>query len=246
MTIWDSSAATRLKEVAAQQRRDGVVEMMHEIIGHVWFGNVDRFEPGVMGDTNKSLGGTAAENILTLTLRSMVDPAGWNLSDVVRVGAPQGSLLVASRGINMHVLKAPPTKTLRLPDFEAFSWTGASETRAAAANANALKYNPWVGGRGGLFEGLVEPTGSADALREVFLVWAGGSDAPNTAAWLGFPTTGEAPWLAVEQLWWDESGTGPSRRLAGTPQPPNGPSFSDSAAPEPHVQLKPRPKTAEQ
>lgn len=74
MTPWDVEAAARLKKITAQQRQDGIVDMMHEIIGHVWHGNVDRFEPGVMGDTNKSLGGTAAENITTLTLRTMVDP----------------------------------------------------------------------------------------------------------------------------------------------------------------------------
>jgi hypothetical protein len=245
MTSWDVKAAAHLKTIAVQQRRDGVVEMMHEIIGHVWNGNVDRFEPGVMGDTNKSLGGTAAENISTLTLRTMVDPRRWDLSDAVRAGAPQGSLLVAARGINMHVVKAPATKVLRNPDFDAFSWTGGSETRAAAANANALKYNPWVG-PGSLFEGLIDAKGSAEALTEVFLVWAGGSDAPNTAGWLGVPTTGDRPWLAVEQLWWDETGTGPSRRLIDTPQSSAGASFSDGTAPELQVQLKPRPKTAEQ
>lgn len=137
---------------------------------------------------------------------------------------------------------------LHVPEFEAFSWTGDdSETRAAAANANALKYNPWVGIPNGLFNGLVAPTGSVDALNEVFLVWAGGTDAPNTAGWLGLPTTGAAPWLAVEQLWWDDSGTGASHRLAaGKPSLMPGPSYSDGEAPQPQVQLKARPKTAEQ
>lgn len=247
MTSWDPAASARLAEIAAQLRGDGVVEMMHEIVGHVWFGNVDRFDPTWLGDTNRSIGANAAENIHTLTRRVAQDPASWDLQESVRITAPRGSLLVATGSINLHVVKASAMKMLRVPDFDAFSWLADdSETRAAAATANAFKYNPWVGGRGTLFDGLVAPNGSAHALNEVFLLWAGGIDAPNTAAWLGLPTVGTEPWLAVEQLWWDETGTGASRRLGGRPSPTAGPVYSDGAAPLAAVTLKPRPKTAEQ
>ena len=219
--------------------------MIGRIVARVWKANVDRFEPSELGDTNRSLGITASENIRTLVIReswAASNPAC--LGESVHVTAPNDSLLVRAAGVKLHVMKSAPAVTLAEPRWDTdFTWTGESDVRIAAAAANAAGYNPYRI-EGGLFEDMFPAAGNVSQLREAFLVWAGGSASPFTGGWLGLPTLGDLPWLAVENLWWHGiDGMPGARSDYGVPV---GDMFSDKEAPSPLVSLKTRPRTAEQ
>jgi hypothetical protein len=246
MTRWDGAAGERLHGIITELRSEGVIDLLERVIARVWEFNVDRFEPTEIGDTNRSLGITATENIRSLILRESRtegNPAG--LGDSVKITAPNDSLLIQGAGVSLHVMKSAAAVTLAEPLWDgAFAWKGDSDVRIEAAAANAASYNVAMGGPGSLFEGIFPPIGDVSQLRETFLVWAGGSDSPYTGGWIGLPTLGERQWLAVENLWWHQGGgiaagsadSGDSIRDA----------FSDRDVPSPLVSLKQLPKTAGQ
>lgn len=105
-----------------------------------------------------------------------------------------------------------------------------------AARDNYEQYVPV--GVDDLFAGTLPPVGAAELLQNVFLVWAGGSDSPLTAGWLGFPTLGDLSWLAVEPLWWDQPGDLVRGQQAPRQQGPDEDSFSSRPVPQPAVALK--------
>lgn len=107
-------------------------------------------------------------------------------------------------------------------------------------------YNPFSIGPGGLFEDVFPAHGSVDALRETFLVWAGGSDGPHTAGWLGYPTAGERPWLAFEPLWWHGPGQPSAHGGINDGAGPATDTFATREAPQPSVTLKRHDKSADQ
>ena len=246
MTCWDAAAHGRLKDIVAGLRDDGVTGMFERIIARVWKINVDRFEPSEVGDTNRSLGITAAENIRTLILReswTASNPAG--LGGGVHVTAPNDSLLVQHADVRLHVMKSAPAVTLAEPRWgSAFAWKGESDVRIEAATANAAAYGPFLAVPGGLFEDLLPPAGSAARLREAILVWAGGSDSPLTGGWIGLPALGDKPWLAVENVWWHGSGAVISGARGNDAFVSDA--FSDRDVPSPVVSLRQRQKTAGQ
>ena len=245
MSSWDATSQERLRNVVAGLRAGGVIDMFERIVARVWKVNVDRYEPSELGDTNRSLGITASENIRTLVMRqswAASNPAG--LADSVHVTAPNDSLLVEAAGVRLHVMKSVPAIGLTEPRWDTdFTWTGESDIRVAAAAANTAGYNPYRID-GGLFEDLFPAVGNVSQLRETFLVWAGGSESPFTGGWLGLPTLGDQPWLAVENLWWHGADSMPGSRTEE--DVPDMDVFSDKAAPLPLVSLKVRPRTARQ
>jgi hypothetical protein len=248
MTSWDAEAHERLKHITASLREEGVLSLFERTVARVWKFNVDRFEPSEIGDTNLSLGMTAKENITTLILReawTAGNPAG--LGDRVHVTVSNGSLLVRAGGVRVRVMKSAATPILTEPGWDSgFSWQSDSDIRREAAASNMKGYNPFVIGPGGLFDDMYPPNGSVDQLRETILVWAGGSTSPYTGGWLGFPTLGERPWLAVEKLWWHEAGSALRDTRPGDLDAFEGDTFADRQPPKPEITLKPRPKTAEQ
>lgn len=245
MSSWDAESQERLRDIVAVLRREGVVDMFERIITRVWKVNVDRYEPSELGDTNRSLGITASENIRTLVMRqswAASKPVG--LGDSVRVSAPNDSLLVEAAGVRLHVLKSAPAIGLAEPRWDTeFAWTGESDVRLAAAAANTAGYNPYRV-EGGLFEDLLPAVGNVQELRETFLVWAGGSESPFTGGWLGLPALSDRPWLAVENLWWHGADSAPGSRRED--DVPGVDVFSDKAVPRPLVSVKMRPRTAQQ
>jgi hypothetical protein len=245
MSCWDAAAYDRLKDIVAELRAESVIDMFERIISRVWKINVDRFEPSEVGDTNRSLGITATENIRTLVLReswTAGNPA--NLGDSVHVTAPNDSLLVQAAGVRLHVMKSAPAIALTEPRWDSdFAWKGESDVRIEAAAANSAGYSPNLAVQGGLFADLLPPASGAARLREAILVWAGGSNNPLTGGWIGLPTLGESPWLAVDNVWWHGTdGITASQRGSGGPADD---AFSDRAAPSPVISLKQRPKIAE-
>jgi hypothetical protein len=245
MTLLGEAAEARLTDIAAGLRAAGVIDMFERIIAHVWKVNVDRFEPAEIGDTNRSLGITATENIRTLVLReawASGNPAG--LSTGVHVTAPNDSLLVEAAGVRLRAMKSSPAITLTEPRWHSdFTWQSESDVRLEAAAANAATGNRLLAVPGGLFEEVEPPAGWAAGLREVFLVWAGGSGSPLTGGWIGLPTISDRPWLAVQNMWWHgASDLTPAERDSDWP---DGDSFADRNAPSPVVILRQRPQTAQ-
>lgn len=249
MTTWDPDATTRLQQQISSLRDEGVVDMFERIVARVWKFNVDRHEPTEIGDTNRSLGINASENIRTLSLRERWKPdrEANTVTERIHIDAPNDSLRVRAPGLTVRIMKSAAAPDLKEPRWDdAFNWKAESDVRLNATRSNMGGYNPFLIGPGGLFEDLFPPTGSVAQLREAFLIWSGGSDSPFTAGWLGFPTTGERPWLAIENLWWH--GPGRSGALAGASDgvEPDGDSFTTREAPEPSIKLKRRDRASEQ
>lgn len=246
MTPWEAAAQERLDDIVANQRAAGVIDMFERIIARMWKINVDRFEPSEVGDTNRSLGITANENIRTLVVRESWDaanPAGLGVG--VEVTAPNDSLLVEVGGVRLHVMKSVPSISLVEPRWAVdFRWAGDSDVRAEAAAANTAFLGAGLAVPGGLFEDELPGPGDAARLREVMLVWAGGSNSPFTGGWVGLPVLGERPWLAVQNIWWHK----PGAMIPGSDESEGSDSdtFSTRDVPSPLVSLKQRPRTAEQ
>ena len=245
MTPWDETVQERLADIVTVLRAESVIDMFERLIARVWKVNVDRFEPSEIGDTNRSLGITAAENIRTLVLReawAAANPLG--LGAGVHVTAPNDSLLVQVAGVRLHVMKSAPAISLAEPQWDTVSWKGESEVRFEAAAANAACFGTQWAVPGGLFEDELPAAGSAARLKEVMLVWAGGSNIPFTGGWVGLPAVGDRPWLAVQNIWWHGAdGVVPGSRDGDAP---GSDAFSTRDAPSPVISLKQRPKTAEQ
>ncbi len=246
MTLWEQAAQDRLQDIVAVLRTEAVLDMFERIIARMWKINVDRFEPSEAGDTNRSLGITASENIRTLVLRESFDasnPPG--LGAGVKVTAPNDSLLVEVAGVRLHVMKSAPSLSLAEPQWDLdFNWVGESDVRKTAATANTACVGAYLAVPGGLFEDEPPEADGASRLREVFLVWTGGSNSPFTGGWVGLPVTGERPWLAVRNVWWHKPG-----QLAPGSREGDGTTADTCSArdvPSPAVRLRQRPRTAEQ
>jgi hypothetical protein len=246
MTPWERAAQQRLEDIVAVLRAEGVTGMFERTVARVWQINVDRFEPSEVGDTNRSLGITAAENIRTLVIRdawSAGNPAG--LGAGVKVTAPNDSLLAEVAGVRLHVMKSAPGLALAEPQWDLdFNWAGESEVRTDAATANAACLGTYLAVPGGLFEDDLPEAGSASRLREAMLVWAGGSNSPFTGGWIGLPVIGARPWLAVRNVWWHKPGRIASGTRSGGETA--GDTFSTRDVPAPVISLRQRPGAAEQ
>jgi len=248
MHQWDPAAGERLQDIVEQLRAARVIAVLEETIAHVWRANVARYEPSDLGDTARSLGVTAAENIRELALRERWSPTGNGiLGQDVHVTSPNDSLLIASGGVSLRAMKAPSMVTLTEPNWWEFVWTNESDVRKAAARNNRRRYNPFQIGSGTLFDGVLPVEGDPKALCDVVLVWAGGWSGPYTGGWIGFPTLGaDSPWLAVQRVWWHQADGQGARRDPHRPADPDLDTFERRPLPQPEIRLKPKPKTAEQ
>lgn len=248
MDQWDPAAGERLQDIVGQLRAAGVIEVFEQTIAHVWRANVARYEPSDLGDTTRSLGVTATENIRELMLRQRWSPAqSGDLGQDVHVTAPNDSLLIVSSGVNIRSKKAMSMVNLAEPNWDGFDWTNESDVRQAAARNNRARYNPFQIGSGTLFDGVLPVEGNPKALCDVLLVWAGGSSAPYTGGWIGLPTLGaDRPWLAVQRLWWHRDDGNGTWRKPCRPTDPDVDTFERRPFPQPEIRVKPRRQTAEQ
>lgn len=236
MTNWDPNARHRLRDIADELRSYGLIDLLHQTVGEVWRYNVDRYAPGEIGDTSRSLGVTATENVRTLTLRRLGPGRDESLDTRLRASGADNSLLInVPGGVRLRVMKGAAAEQLAEPAWEQWEWS--SEVRLDAARSNHQNYIPV--GVDDLLHGTVPPEGVASLLGEVFLVWAGGARQPQTAGWLGFPTLDVVPWLAVEPLWWDKpDDIGRTDSTVGPTTDDGGDTFSSRATVEPQVVLK--------
>jgi hypothetical protein len=248
MDQWDEAASERLRDIVEQLRTAHVIDVLEKTVSRVWRANTARYEPSDLGDTARSLGVTAAENIRELALREGWSPTGkGDLGQDVHVTAPNDSLLVESGGVSLRVMKASPMVTLSEPSWEDFVWANESDVRKAAARNNRARYNPFHVGSGTLFDGVFPVKGDPRALCDVALVWAGGSSSPDTGGWVGLPTlSADKPWLAVQRVWWHQADGHGAQRDRHQPTDPDLDTFERRPLPQPEIRLKPKPKTAEQ
>lgn len=104
----DSAAGERLQEVVEQLRAAHVIDVLERTVSLVWRANTARYEPSDLGDTPRSLGVTAAENIRERTLRERWSPTGkGDFGQDVHVTAPNDSLLVESGGVSLRRDESP-------------------------------------------------------------------------------------------------------------------------------------------
>jgi hypothetical protein len=238
MTVWDQPAVDRLEVIAADLQAVGVLDLFERLVARTWRYNCQRYEPAEAGDTPRSLGVTASENLRVQVLREVMAPtSAWAERGVVAT-APENSLLVQACGVNLRQMKAPASPS-RFPAWQEFTWSRESETRLSSAEANTRTY-----GAEGVPPGQevlpgILPSGDPAALRHVLLVWSGDVETGRTAAWLGLPVLGDYPWLAVRRLWWHEDGVSLLDR-AGHRASPSPESFADRPQPVPRIALKPR------
>lgn len=249
---WDSGAAERLAQVAADLRDVGVVDVLAREVRVTWSANLQRYEPRELGDTPQLLGLLCAGNIGQRVVRCYPELAASPGASplAVRASLPDGSLLVSARGIELQARKAPGS-TLE-PDWSAFSWEeSAGVRRHAAAGANSRSYRPARSDQRGraplLDDGGLWPLDDPAALRQVTLVWAGALDGERTAGWLGFPCLGNPAWFAVVELWTDVGGVLPAdTRPAPQGSPDRSDTFENRPTPPLGLGLRARPGQEEQ
>ena len=236
--------AGHLADVVMRLDGIGLVDMLHQQIADAWRTNMDRYEPSRLGDTLRAFGFLSAENIQQRVLMECQGAASrWYERDV-RVSTPDNSMLIAARGVELHVMKAPAGQS-RTPDWAAsFTWNTESATRQRCARRNSELYRSSFGTvtDGSLFALPEAPRVDRDATRcrDVFLVWSGDVPTGLTAGWLGLPCEGERPWLAVQRLWWDEPDGSVSESETELVVADSPGTFDALQAPSAPVRLKPR------
>jgi hypothetical protein len=222
----DHAAETLLKSVIAEWRGDGPLDDLERVVQDVWRTNVARHEPA-LGDDTISLGLQSARNICNRA----VDELRGRPGVVVRGGL---TLDVRFAGRTLHVGKATPDPS-RGWSVWSLDWAS-SDVRDDAARANWACYQPHTGT---LLETLPPLPGQpvdVETLRYLHLAWQGFVDDGHCRAWLGFPSAGPQPWIAVLPLFDTAEGAGHGRSriprgLAGL----SGPSYDQ--IPEPPVPL---------
>ena len=169
MNFWDPAAQQRLCAVADGLRDLGLIDLLQEIVRDVWRYNVDRYDPDEIGDTNRSLGVTATQNVRSLILRHMSTDRDERIDGRLRVSGADNSLLIhVPDGTHLRLMNRPASaEELTEPAWLQMDWR--SEVRLDAARANHESYIPC--GVNDLFDGALAPYGNASRLQEVFLVW---------------------------------------------------------------------------
>lgn len=240
-------AAEAALELAVEAvTRCGLRERLHALVTEVWQANLDRYEPEELGDDPQTLGNTCARNIanraegLVLGNREReVEP--W---DIAGLGAtrPHGALRLDHAGRHFHIMKAP-MRHGRRPEWARFDpWTRSSEVREDAARENTVAlhgYRTAAPGQDPL-PAMTLPFVSAGLevhLPHFVFVWAADIDSPGTSGWLGAPSLGEQPFVAVQPLWSDPDDYVPVGRRRDFP---TGPSFDQRSTAAPPLALKPR------
>jgi hypothetical protein len=222
----DHAAETLLKSVIAEWRDDGPLGDLERVVQEVWRTNVGRHEPE-LGDDGISLGLQSARNICNRAVSELHGMRG-----VLVRGGP--TLDVRYAGRTLHVGKATPDSS-RSWSVWSVDWAS-SDVRDDAAAANWACYQPLTGTLLETLPALPGQPVDVEALRYLHLAWQGFVDDGDCRAWLGFPSAGPQPWIAVLPLFDTAEGS----RRGGSPRPgdpirPVGPSYDE--IPEPSVPL---------
>lgn len=220
-----------------------MVTYLHEAVQEMWRANLDRYEPDDLYDDSVTLGMGSARN-LNNRVRIEVPRDEALTRAGVHIQLERNAVVVRTSAGNLRLVKAP-LRSRRSPNFGTdFRWND-TEGRLLAAQRNAAMYSPSpLSGRGDTLFDLPEETDASKAIercRDIFVVWAGELESGLTAGWLGLPTVGALPFIAVTQIWRDE----PLQSSGAEPVPVDPSSyatFGNRPAPTPIVTLKPRSK----
>lgn len=213
----------------------------------VWRNNLDRHETE-LGDDATTLGTQCSRNLANLVKRSIdgdadTEPA-WRIPEL-SVASPRGAQQISLNGRHYYTMKAPPTPD-RSPKWDSLvAWSNESATRLEVARRNSSDLDDYYG------RGLGQPpiwphmTGCApSALRHFLIVWAGEPEEALTAGWITLPGLGDAPFIAIHRLWWDEA-SGKTADIVAR-KSPDGPGFDDRPSVLPSISLKPRPGSTDE
>lgn len=235
----EGEVGQRLSAVADGLRVEGVVDLLQALHRDVWTQDLDRYEPEEMGDTPRSLGFQASENLRELAVQRHREDLAWAIPGLA-VTTPNGALELMFRGARVRVMKAGPEHG-RTPDWDRLDW-GDGDARRLMAQRNSRALGGFATHRApGLFDDEEGDAAGAQYLADFLLVWTGDMQEALTAGWLTVPMLGERPFMAHERLWWDDTpgprGHGLSRTVA-----PDGDSFDDKPSADATVKLRPVPR----
>lgn len=205
----DAAVQERLEEVVDRWRAEGPLTPLLQLVATVWTTNRNRQDPD-LGDDAQLLGLQCHRNILNRS-KDLIR----SLEDVEADGAQ--TLEVRFGGLVLHTGKVGSRDRSWRPN--SISWDG-SPVRQRAARANSEVYTSLAGT---LFEQAPDDDGSGylfggdpASLQYLHLGWQGLDE--GIRAFIGFPSDGPTPWLAVMELDCGRPGTG------GLPLPSDGPS----------------------
>lgn len=192
-----------LERVRAVYAEAGVIEYVREVVRETWRANRGRWSPNLHFDDTNTLGYQTSRNVNNRIMRT-IGTSDVSLS--VLVGREPGVVILGLAGFFLRVVKAPIDSGLT-PDFENdFDWSS-SATREAAARRNSGSYYPFAADELA-FHFELDPRPNhlrqVDACRDVFLLWAADLGSDRTTGWLGFPQSGDTPWMGVLELWRDD------------------------------------------
>ncbi|HEY3514605.1 MAG TPA: hypothetical protein VGL36_35825 [Kribbella sp.] len=236
MSELEDEVGQRLSVVAGGLRAEGVVDLLQALHRDVWTQDLDRYEPGELGDTRRSLGFQASENLRELAVQRFREDRAWAIPGL-EVKTPQGALELMFRGARVRVMKAGPEHG-RSPDWDRLDWGDGSARRLMAQRNSEELGGYWTHRVVGLFDDEVDDAAGVQRVSDFILVWTGDMQEALTAGWLTVPVLGERPFMAQQLLWWDET---PSPRGRGLSRPiaPDGDSFEDKPSAEATLKLRP-------
>lgn len=219
---------------------NGFTDVFRTLVQEVYSVNQSRHEPDELGDTAMSFGIQCSENLKTRALRRFRhdedEPTNrhWNI-DGLRVGIPRNVLTFSFGNIDVVSMKVPSSAGRSSIWDHSSDWDNDSHARRmiAAKNSDVLQYRSPAPGAVPLFP----HEGSPGEVQNYMVFWAGETNAPLTAGWLGIPVLGETPFIAQAMLWWDDE---PRSRITTKATPDRGPSFDQRPAAKPEVSLKRR------
>lgn len=242
----EKAAQTALSAAVEMCTTGGLTRYWRELIQDVYATNLSRHEPDELGDTPMTLGTNCVENIKSRALRRSshddleLPEDHWHV-DGLEVCTPRNVLTFVLPRTRIIVMKVPYGEG-RTPQWDRLGdWEHDSHVRQALAEANSqtLRYRTHLPADVPLFPHGATP----GVVRDFMFVWAGEPLDPRTAGWLTVPAEGQNPFIAREQLWWDDE---PPARLSAPTKPTRGPSFDERQGAVPQLTIRPRPAAEEE
>jgi hypothetical protein len=240
MSEWDEHAAAHLETAVSAITASGFVDVVREEVRELWRANCERHEPEQLFDDAATLGFTAARNVLNAVRERM------RVERLARTTVDAYGVPVFSVGaFDLRLFKTPGAVGRNPRMHLDFDWRGRESRFAAASRNDQYRAPSDITGVAPLFE--IPRPDAADQVRlcrDVFLFWGGNLESRLTAGWAGLPTIVGGSFLAVQQLWWDETLPG-SHRTPLTDTRDDGDGIGGKPVPTPIVRLRPHAGQAE-
>lgn len=236
------SVMAELDERRSHLAKVGLLGAVQSLVQDVWRTNQDRHDEAALGDTARSRGVTASENLRERAMRPIsegglaADGVGWVVSvrrQTLRLETDFGALLT---------MKVPCADDRRVPEWAHVSWeTSVVRREMAQRNTHLLSMVAGAPGQGLLDAVQMSPTGSVSGI-DAMIAWSGSPTSTLTSAHLIAPVLGAEPVIAVVPLWYDEASSS-TGEVAPTHN--SGQRYDQIVGVEPSLRLKPRPDDVE-